>query len=134
MNNIFIQSKDGYRIGHSLIDYDHQTIINITNELFSCVEKGLSPEEISTPIKYLTDYVEKHFEHEESIFLETDYPGHKKHMKMQLEIEQVVHGIAAQYTAEPSAINIDEVLQFLQVWLTKHIMRADRTYMPFIAA
>jgi len=55
-------------------------------------------------------------------------------MKMHREIEQVVHGIAAQYTADPSAINIDEVLQFLQAWLAKHFMRADRTYMPFIAA
>lgn len=134
MTKMFIQWKDEYRVGHSLIDFDHQTLVNITNELFSNVERGFSQEEISTTIKYLIDYVEKHFEREESIFLESNYPDSQAHMEKHNEIKQVVRGIAAQYAADPSAININEVLEFLKKWLTNHIMRADRAYVPFIAA
>lgn len=134
MSALYIQWKDEYFVGHPLIDYDHQTLVNITNELFNCVDQGLSSEEISTTIKYLIDYVEKHFSREESIFLESDYPDSKIHIQKHREIEQVVRGIARQYINDPSAININEVLEFLKKWLTNHIMRTDRSYIPFVTS
>ena len=134
MSKMEIVWKDEYCVGHSIIDYDHQTLVNITNELFNCVEAGLSAEEISTTIKYLINYVELHFKREETLFLESAYPDSKAHMAKHREIEQVVRGIAAQYTADPTAINIDEVLAFLKKWLIKHIMHTDRTYVPFLVA
>ncbi|NQU57853.1 MAG: hemerythrin family protein [Rhodospirillales bacterium] len=134
MSEMHIQWKDEYRVGHALIDYDHQTLVNITNELFDCVDKGLSTEEISTTIKYLINYVELHFQREEKLFLESDYPDCKAHMGKHREIEKVVRGIATQYAADPTAINIDDVLAFLKKWLINHIMRTDRTYVPFLNA
>jgi hemerythrin len=134
MKAMHIQWKDEYCVGHALIDYDHQTLVNITNELFSCVHKGLSSEEISTVIKYLINYVELHFQREEKLFLESEYPDVQAHLKKHREIEQVVHGISDQYAADPAAINIDEVMVFLKNWLINHIMRTDRHYVPFLSA
>ncbi|MBC8269029.1 MAG: hemerythrin family protein [Rhodospirillaceae bacterium] len=132
MSAMHIQWKDEYCVGNALIDYDHQTLVNITNELFACVDKGLSTEEISTVIKYLINYVELHFQREESLFQESDYPDGQAHMKKHREIEQVVRGISDQYAADPDAINIDDVMKFLKNWLINHIMRTDRSYVPFL--
>ena len=134
MSAMHIQWKDEYCVGHALIDYDHQTLVNITNELFSCVSKGLSSEETSTVIKYLINYVELHFQREESLFLESDYPDGAAHMKKHREIEQLVRGISDQYATDPSAININDVMKFLENWLINHIMRTDRAYVPFLNA
>ena len=129
---MFIQWNDSYLVGHKLVDFDHMTLVNITNELFHRVNHGFSDEEISQTIALLIDYVEKHFEREEELFLNSDYPDSEKHLDMHKDITKTVKDIAAIYKNDPSAINIGEVLEFLKKWLTNHIMKADQGYAKYL--
>ncbi|WES30270.1 bacteriohemerythrin [Varunaivibrio sulfuroxidans] len=107
-------------------------LINITNELFSRVDNGFTQEEISQTISCLNDYVNRHFEREESLFIDSEYPDTQEHIKTHREISKTVANISALYKQDPNAINIHEVLEFLRDWLTKHILRADQQYAPYI--
>lgn len=129
---MFIQWDDKYLVGHTLIDFDHQMLINITNELFSRVDNGFTQEEISQTISCLNDYVKRHFEREESLFIDSDYPDSEEHIKAHKDISKTVSDISIMYKQDPGAINIHEVLEFLRDWLTKHILRADQQYAPYI--
>ena len=129
---MFIQWNDSYLVGHKLVDFDHMTLVNITNELFHRVNQGFSDEEISQTITLLIDYVEKHFEREEELFLDSDYPDAQKHLEMHKDITKTVKDIATIYKTDPGAINIDEVLEFLKKWLTNHIMKADQGYVEYL--
>lgn len=129
---MFIQWNDSYLVGHKLVDFDHMTLVNITNELFHRVNQGFSDEEISQTISLLIDYVEKHFEREEELFLNSDYPESDKHLEMHKDITKTVKDIATIYKTDPSAINIGEVLEFLKKWLTNHIMKADQGYVEYL--
>ena len=130
----FIQWNDSYKIGHKIIDFDHITLVNITNDLFMRVERGCSNAEIGRVIDHLIDYVERHFEREEELFVDTEYPDVKKHLEMHRDIEKTVKDIAQVYRSQPDAINIHEVLEFLKKWLTNHIMKADQGYVRYLAA
>ncbi|MFC1673711.1 bacteriohemerythrin [Pseudomonadota bacterium] len=128
----FIQWNDSFKVGHKLVDFDHMTLVNITNELFLRVDRGFSDEEISQTISCLIEYVEKHFEREEELFLNSDYPDSDKHLAMHKDISKTVKDIATIYKTDSSAININEVLEFLKKWLTNHIMKADVGYIEYL--
>ena len=128
----FIQWNDSFKVGHKLVDFDHMTLVNITNELFMRVDRGFSNEEISQTIACLIDYVERHFEREEELFRNSDYPDVDKHLEMHKDISKTVKDIAAIYQNDASAINIQEVLEFLKKWLTNHIMKADQGYVEYL--
>ncbi|MDH5187533.1 MAG: bacteriohemerythrin [Rhodospirillaceae bacterium] len=129
---MFIEWKKEYMVGHSMVDFDHQTLVNITNELFNRVSEGFSDEEIAQTISCLVDYVNRHFDREEELFMDSDYPGKDEHLSRHDDIRKTVNDIATAYKANSSAINIDEVLEFLKKWLTNHIMRADKGYIPYV--
>lgn len=129
---MFIQWNSSYLVGHKLVDFDHMTLVNITNELFHRVNQGFSDEEIAQTISCLIDYVEKHFEREEELFKDSDYPEVDKHLAMHADITKTVKDIATIYKTDPSAININEVLEFLKKWLTNHIMKADVGYVEYL--
>lgn len=129
---MFIQWNSSYLVGHKLVDFDHMTLVNITNELFHRVNQGFSDEEIAQTIKCLIDYVEKHFEREEELFKNSDYPDTAKHLAMHEDITKTVRDIAHVYQTNPGAININEVLEFLKKWLTNHIMKADVGYVEYL--
>lgn len=129
---MFIEWNNSYLVGHKLVDFDHMTLVNITNELFHRVNQDFSDEEISQTITCLIDYVEKHFEREEELFKNSDYPDVDKHLAMHEDITKTVKDIAKIYKSDPSAININEVLEFLKKWLTNHIMKADVGYVQYL--
>jgi len=129
---MFIQWNNSFLVGHKLVDFDHMTLVNITNELFHRVDQGFDDEEIAQTISCLIDYVEKHFEREEDLFINSDYPDTEKHLAMHKDITKTVKDIATIYKNEPSAININEVMEFLKKWLTNHIMKADVGYVDYL--
>lgn len=129
---MFIEWNNSYLVGHKLVDFDHMTLVNITNELFNRVNQGFSDEEVAQTISCLIDYVEKHFQREEELFMESDYPDVAKHLAMHKDITKTVRDIGTVYRTNPGAINIDEVLLFLKKWLTNHIMKADQGYAEYL--
>jgi len=131
---MLIQWKKEYLVGHPLIDFDHQTLVTITNELFANVENGVGRDAVEDTMRNLNDYIERHFAREESLFLDSEYPQAQAHMKKHREIEKVFREIEAAYKQDPRSIDLDEVLDFLKNWLTRHILRTDRDYMPFVKA
>jgi len=128
----FIQWNDSYKVGHKIVDFDHMTLVNITNELFMRVDRGFSDEEIAQTITLLIDYVERHFEREEDLFKNSEYPDVDKHLAMHDDIKKTVRDIATIYKTKPDAININEVLEFLKKWLLNHIMKADQGYIEYL--
>jgi len=131
--SMFIQWKDDYLVGHKLIDFDHQMLVAMTNELFKRVQGHTeTDEDVAQAIAALVNYVNRHFAREEAIFLDSAYPDKQVHLRKHREIAKTVSDIAAAYTADPSAINMDEVMEFLRVWLTNHIMHTDQAYIPYL--
>ncbi|WP_142847905.1 bacteriohemerythrin [Telmatospirillum sp. J64-1] len=128
----FIEWRPEYSVGNMVLDFDHQTLINIINHLQSTVDQKAGPDEIGRVIDNMVNYIETHFAREEEIMKAADFPDFVEHVAKHREIEKTARDIATLYKKDPSTINVDEVMEFLRNWLTQHILRSDKQYMPYI--
>ncbi len=129
---MLIKWKDEYMVGDHLIDFDHQILVNVTNELFNNVENGTGHEVVEKTIHCLNDYINRHFAHEEALFLDSDYPDAEAHIKTHREIEKIFHGIETAYNKDPRSLDPGEMLDFIERWLIRHIIKTDREYIPYL--
>ena len=128
----FVQWKDEYNTGQSAIDFDHKTLVTITNELFDELVKGSSPATILRLFKNLTDYVHRHFEREEEILRATEYPNIHGHAYKHREIEQVMGKLFLRYQEDPSTLKQSEVVDFLRRWIRDHILNEDHEFIEYL--
>lgn len=132
---MLIQWNDAWRVGNSAIDYDHQMLVNITNQLWDLKQQPrVRNADISRVLGQLVDYVKRHFEREEEIFMASDYPHKKAHQAMHRELTKVVEDIAVVFNRDPDLLNLDEIMNFLKRWLMDHIAKHDMGYRDFIKA
>lgn len=130
---MLIQWDDAWRVGNSAIDYDHQMLVNITNQLWHLKEMPeVKNEEVKRILDQLVEYVKRHFEREEAIFSETDYPLKASHIAMHRDLTKVVEDIATVFNRDPGLLNLDEIMDFLKRWLMDHIVKHDMGYKDFL--
>ncbi len=130
---MLIQWNDSWRIGNSSIDYDHQMLVNITNQLWDLKQNPRTKNaDIGRILAQLVDYVKRHFEREEAIFTKSDYPEKREHIAMHRELTKVVEDIAIVFSREPDLLNFDEIMAFLKRWLLDHIAKHDMGYREYI--
>ncbi|SIS87602.1 bacteriohemerythrin [Insolitispirillum peregrinum] len=130
---MLIQWNDAWRVGNSAIDYDHQMLVNITNQLWDIKNNPrVRNAEIARILGQLVEYVKRHFEREEAIFLASDYPHKKEHIAMHRELTKVVEDIGVVFNREPDLLNFDEIMAFLKRWLMDHIVKHDMGYKDYI--
>lgn len=128
-----IEWSDEWLIGHGAIDFDHQTLVNITNQIYDMRRQPkVTNQQVAQCIKQLADYVERHFAREEEIFAATTYPLTDSHKKMHRDLEKVAREICDLYRREPDLLNFDEVIEFLRRWLIDHILKHDMGYKPYL--
>lgn len=121
-------------IGHPIIDYDHQMLVNISNELHHAVKFEQGDDEVERSLERLVQYVQTHFQREEALFMETDYPHKDKHVQNHRDIENLVNGFLAAFRKDPASVEMDKLLDFLKQWLVKHIGKLDKSYAPYVKA
>jgi hemerythrin-like metal-binding protein len=78
-------------------------------------------------MKDVVDYIETHFKHEEALMMKSGYPRLAEHQQQHKVFEERVLDLRAKGTLDAGVFH-----QFLQDWLTEHIMRIDRDYVPYV--
>lgn len=130
---MLIYWNDAWKIGNTAIDYDHQMLVNITNQLWDLKQMPrIKNAEVQRIMDQLVSYVKLHFEREEKIFNNSAYPHKQEHIAMHRELSKVVEDIALVYSREPDLLNLDEIMAFLKRWLIDHIAKHDMGYKEYI--
>lgn len=130
---MLIEWDDAWRVGNATIDYDHQMLVNITNQLWFVKQNSPTDREaVSRILDQLIKYVKRHFQREEAIFMNTDYPQKAAHKAMHRDLTKVVEDIATVFSRDADPLNLDEVMNFLKRWLMDHIARHDMGYRSFV--
>jgi len=131
---MLLQWSDALMIGHPIIDYDHQMLVNICNELHHAVKFNQGDAEVKQSLGRLVQYVETHFRREEALFMDSNYPHKEKHLKNHRDIEKLMRGFQTAYEHDPASVDLDKLLNFLKEWLVKHIGKLDKSYIPYVEA
>ena len=112
--------------GNVTIDSEHKELIREINTLLDACAKGKGHSEIKKTLDFLSDYVSRHFAHEEKLQLQYHYPDYVNHKKYHEGFKKTVHNIILEYENEGATISlVAKVNRSIAEWLINHIKRED---------
>ncbi len=128
---LYIEWNDDYSVKVKLLDEQHQYLIKILNKLHEAMKKGNSKTVLSNTLDQLIQYSVEHFNSEEQLLDQYNYPQantHKdEHKKFVNEVQKFKQG----FDSGKMFVSI-ELMDFLKNWLIKHIQGTDKQYSSFL--
>jgi len=124
----YVTWKDFYSVGDPSIDAQHKQIIGAINELYEAMQKGKDRAVLKPILDRLLQYTLAHFEHEEQVMQEHEYPDFTQH--------KALHGMIRQKTMDlcehAYLVTGHDLLRFLKDWWVGHIQGQDKKYSPYL--
>jgi hemerythrin-like metal-binding protein len=111
-------------VGVDEIDEDHRKLIHLFNILNHSVMGGESPEYLAATLDELINCTVWHFSHEERLMLKHRYKEIEEHKAEHRDLIQSAKDLQQEILQADNPI-VDENIEFLERWLTEHILTAD---------
>ena len=111
-------------VGITEIDEDHRKLIHIFNILNHAISEGESKAYLVATLEELVNCTVWHFSHEERLMLKHHFPETQEHTAEHQELIQSAKALQQTLLQSDKAF-AEEHVQFLERWLTKHILTAD---------
>lgn len=121
-----------FEIGIEMIDAEHKNIIDHFEKLYILMKEGKGKEYYNDLIKFLKDYVNTHFDHEEELQLKIGYINLEEHKKIHNEFRyKVEHIIERTHWHSITNKELLDLNLFIKDWLVNHIMIEDKKFGSF---
>ena len=130
MEEFFIAWRPDFNLGIKEIDEQHKKIVELINKLNDAFIKKVAHEQLGSILDEMVKYSEYHFETEEKLFSQYNYPFTREHIQMHQDFKTKVAGFRETYSKnQPVTFR---VLNFLRKWFTNHILDVDREYVDIV--
>lgn len=106
------------------IDDDHRKLIDLFNMLSRSVAAGDADDFIETLLEELISCTQCHFKHEERLMLLYKYRDMAGHKDEHDELMNSVNALRRKYHEQNRKLS-DEDIEYLETWLTEHILGHD---------
>ncbi|MCD8138366.1 MAG: hemerythrin family protein [Planctomycetaceae bacterium] len=123
--------SDAMLCGIPLIDEQHRELFRQIDILR---DRG-NKDRIPNVLRFLADYVVKHFNDEESIHLRSRYPQASEHRKLHVNFIQTFQELKAKF--DKSNGDLSAILELNKVvfeWLREHVMKVDKQFATYYLA
>lgn len=127
----FIDWTPALSVSIPSIDQQHQKLISLINELHDAMRMGKGRDVLGRVLGELLDYTRTHFADEEEKMRARGYADLAQHKRIHDELTEQVIRLKHEFDSGQTVLTI-EVMNFLQHWLTNHIMVSDKAYMPYL--
>jgi hemerythrin-like metal-binding protein len=125
----FIDWNDKLATGIGVIDGQHKKLIGLINDLHSAMRERKGREAYGPILLELADYTRYHFGTEEKAFAKYGYSGAEDHVEKHQDLVRQLGEIEEQFKQGSLMVSV-KLLDFLNDWITEHIMRDDMKYVP----
>ncbi len=126
-----LEWSDELSVGIELIDSQHKELIRIANGLISAVAKKRGDRVVQNVIRRLRNYTVFHFNSEEKFMEDVCYPKRgeheAEHVRLKHDVKRYQRTLYEKKDLPPGG-----VLNFLKIWLIKHILSADIKLAKFV--
>lgn len=123
----FCHWKDEMSVKSQELDYQHQHMVDIINEVYQAFTNREHKEGIGKIMDKLSQYIVYHFTFEEVYFEMFDFYDRENHIREHLMFRQKVDEFNSRYKSNDATLTCD-VLNFLKNWLSEHIIESDQKY------
>ena len=128
----FIKWDPTLSVGIEKFDTHHQKLIGLINRLYVNMESGEGEDVLRKTLGELVDYTDYHFQAEQDTFAAYGYPDRVEHTRRHDELMLKARSLRDGLESGDSILT-NEVLDFLQDWVTNHILKTDRQYTEFLS-
>lgn len=118
--------------GNAMIDSEHRQLFDAVNKLMDACGSGHGREKIEPTLRFLVDYVDKHFAHEEQLQQQAKYPEFATHKMFHENYKRKLREIGAAIPMTgPSVGDLANLNAHVGV-LISHIRVADKKLGAFL--
>jgi hemerythrin len=128
---MLIEWSDELSVGIQEIDEQHRVLVDLLNEMHTAIHEHHGREVSIRILQQLMEYTKIHFAVEESLMRIFEYPGYEEHKLQHEHLIKEIHDFEHKIVFEGNPISF-QLLHFLRMWLTKHILESDMDYSPFL--
>ena len=132
---IFFIWKDEYLTNIGELDAQHQKLVELINDFYADLlqhkESDQKQSSIVKTLERLMAYSLYHFEAEEKLMLQYEYPGYEKHKEEHERFKLHVARLMKEQNETMPVLPFPLVV-FLKDWLTSHVLKTDKQYGPYL--
>jgi hemerythrin len=121
-----------YLTGNIQVDQQHQHIFAIVNALHDAVVTGKNVGILQELLECLTNHTIEHFQTEEALMMEVDYPDYDRHKQTHDHLLSKVDNLLLKFRDRNTEVITIEITQFLTEWLAHHIKGEDQKMIQFL--
>ncbi len=111
-------------IGIDEIDDDHKKLVNLFNILNHSITEGAATDYVEAVLEELINCTVWHFSHEERLMLKYGYDRFEDHKAEHKDLIESARELQQKFI-QTGKLDEREDLEFLERWLTEHILVAD---------
>jgi hemerythrin len=115
------------------IDADHRRLVELFNILNHAVEERDATEYVEAVLEELISCTVWHFRHEERLMVKYAYAGSGEHKAEHRDLIESAKALQQKYLQEGKQLSNKDI-EFLEHWLTGHILSADKELGGYLAA
>lgn len=125
--------SDTYATGVRMVDADHHDLFETVNALYRSVERSpvLSAQERAALIDRLLRYTKEHFEREEALMAQYNYPHLARHRRLHHKFIRFVLAVRRINVDAPALLDLRRLVSYLGLWLEHHITKMDQDYVQY---
>lgn len=114
------------------IDEDHRKLVDLLNMLTHSIEQGDDASYIEAILDELISCTVWHFRHEERLMLKYGYDATDEHKAEHSKLIESIEALKQKFVEEGMTVS-DEDIEFLEHWLTGHILGTDMELGAYLA-
>ena len=118
--------------GNAIIDKEHRELIEAVNKLLDACGLGNALGEVNKTVKFLNDYVQKHFSHEEQLQQQSGYPNYAAHKVFHESYKKTLLDITSEIAKSGSSVGGLMKLNGHIALLITHIKTEDKKLGAFL--
>lgn len=120
-------------VGVEALDQQHQNLVAIVNKFNEGRRRGKGTKIMTQILNEMVGYTQEHFAFEEQMMEAAGYEGLKLHQSQHRQLLQKLERFQFDFLQENRRITSD-VAEFLNYWLTSHILKHDKEYTECLQA
>jgi len=129
----YVEWKSEFSVGVKTFNDDHKRLFSYLNELHEGLSAGFKVSEMEYILKGLVDYTTNHFQREERLMVKHSYPDYIKHKEEHDALLKEVNEFYTEFKAGKKAFSF-ALLEFLNNWVSNHILQRDMMYKDFFVS
>ena len=119
-------------VGVDEVDDDHRKLVDLFNMLNHSVTEGDDPEYLAAILEELINCTAWHFSHEERLMLKHGYEGLAEHKEEHQELVKSAKELQHKILQAGNLVATEDI-EFLERWLTEHILTTDMRMGSYLA-